>query len=400
MKARDRAKHRRVVLVIDHYVPEPDRDAGSRTMVQWMQLLLSEGMIVKFWPANLWYSPEYTPQLQQMGIEVFYGPEYAGRFEEWVKEQGDSFDVVLLSRPHISVDYVDVLRKHTRARLIYYGHDIHHLRLREQLRLKPGDCKLENEERYWGRLERQLWKKLDVIYYLSQSEKQYVQRWLEKNKGHAVVRTLPCFAFDTFNDDPEKGLDKRKDLLFVAGFGHSPNVDAAIWFIENVLPVIHTQMPDITLYLVGSNPSEEIKALASSQIIVTGFVTDEELARHYASARVVVAPLRFGAGVKGKVVEAMRFGVPIVTTHIGIQGLQGAADGIFTDDTPEMFAENVLELLRNDDEWRKRANRVAVYARRHFSVQAMLSAIAEDFDLLNEPFSAPEDVSAQAIGAG
>jgi GT2 family glycosyltransferase/predicted nucleic acid-binding Zn-ribbon protein len=400
MKARDRAKHRRIALVIDHYVPQPDRDAGSRTMVQWIHLLLSQNLIVKLWPANLWYCPEYTPPLQQAGVEVCYGPEYANWFDGWVKEQEGSIDLVLLSRPHIAIDYVESLRKHSRARLLYYGHDIHHLRFREELKLRPGDKDLEKEERYWSGLEHQLWQSVDVIYYLSSSEKQHVQRWLESNGGHAKVRTLPCFAFDSFNDRPEAGLEKRRDLLFVAGFGHTPNVDAAIWFVKNVLPLVQTQIPDISLYLVGSNPSQEIKSLANSRIIVTGFVSDDELAAYYARARVAVAPLRFGAGVKGKVVEAMRFGVPIVTTHIGVQGLQDVNGGIFAADTAELFAENVLELLRDDDEWLKRANLVAAFARRNFSVQAMLNAIAEDFELQGDPVPAPEDVGVRAIGAG
>jgi len=352
------------------------------------------------WPANLWYCPEYTPPLQQAGVEVFYGPEYANWFDEWAREQQGSLDFVLLSRPHIAIDYVESLRRHSQARLLYYGHDIHHLRFREELKLRPANKELEKEERYWSGLEHQLWQAMDVIYYLSMSEKQHVQRWLESNGGHAQVRTLPCFAFDSFNESPEEGLEKRRDLLFVAGFGHTPNVDAAIWFVNNVLPAVQAQMPDVILYLVGSNPSHEIKALANSHIIVTGFVSDEELAGYYARTRVVVAPLRFGAGVKGKVVEAMRFGVPIVTTHIGIQGLQEAAGGIFAADTPEVFAANVLELLQDDDEWLKRAQMVAAYARRNFSVQAMLNAIAEDFELQGDQFPAPEDFGVRAIGAG
>ena len=400
MKARDRAKNRRIALVIDHYVPQPDRDAGSRTMVQWIHLLLSQNLIVKLWPANLWYCPDYTPPLQQAGVEVCYGPEYANWFDGWIKEQEGSIDLVLLSRPHIAIDYVESLRKHSQARLLYYGHDIHHLRFREELKLRPGDKDLEKEERYWSGLEHQLWQSMDVIYYLSSSEKQHVQRWLESNGGHAKVRTLPCFAFDTFNDSPEAGLEERRDLLFVAGFGHTPNVDAAIWFVKNVLPLVQEQMQDVTLYLVGSNPSQEIKALANSRIIVTGFVSDAELALYYARARVAVAPLRFGAGVKGKVVEAMRFGVPIVTTQIGVQGLQDVNGGISTADTAELFAENVLELLRDDDEWLKRANLVSAFARRNFSVQAMLNAIAEDFELQGDPVATPEDVGARAIGAG
>ncbi len=128
-------------------------------------------------------------------------------------------------------------------------------------------------------------------------------------------------------NDPEQNLAVRHDLMFVAGFAHPPNADAATWFVHEVLPHIRERHPQIHLDLVGSNPSAEVMALAGEGVTVTGFVTDEELAARYGRARVVVAPLALmAAGVKGKVIEAMRFGVPCVTTSAGIQGLAQTDD--------------------------------------------------------------------------
>jgi GT2 family glycosyltransferase/2-polyprenyl-3-methyl-5-hydroxy-6-metoxy-1,4-benzoquinol methylase len=383
IRARDRARGRRVVLVIDHYVPQPDRDAGSRTMFQLMKLLVAEGLVVKFWPANLWFDPEYGPKLQQLGIEVFYGAEYAGRFDQWLKENGNVLDYVLLSRPHTSVEFVDPLRRHCKAKLLYYGHDIHYLRIREERRIKPQDSRLAREEEHWQKLEHRVWKAVDVIYYPSASETRHVQEWLAANDGQAQARTLPCFAFDSFREDVERGLDQREGILFVAGFGHPPNIDGAIWFVKEVLPMISAANPSARVSLVGSNPTAEVKALASANVEVTGFVSDEELARRYERARVVVAPLRYGAGVKGKVVEAMLFGVPVVTTSTGAQGLAGAP--IAVSDQPESMAELVLHLLGDDHRWIAQARAGSEFVKERYSINAMREAIAEGFGLGTGP---------------
>ncbi len=379
LRARDRARNRRVVLVIDHYVPQPDRDAGSRSMFQWMKLLVEEGLVVKFWPANLWYDPVYTPRLQQMGIEVLCGPEYARGFKAWIAENGRFLNYVLLSRPHVSIEFIEPLRKHTSARLLYYGHDVHHLRIREERKVNPARTGLPREEKYWKALEHSAWKAVDVIYYPSASETEYVRNWLAANEGRALARTLPVFAFDMFREDVQRGLSQRDGILFVAGFGHPPNVDGAVWLVTTVMPLIWEQLPQIGVRLVGSNPTAEVQSLASPLVTVTGVVTDDELARYYESARVAVAPLRYGAGIKGKVVEAMRFGVPVVTTSIGAQGLDSAVLGVA--DRAEDLAEQVLRLLRDDRLWVRRAEAARDFVKKQYSVQAMRAAIADGFGL-------------------
>ncbi|MGH8414804.1 MAG: glycosyltransferase, partial [Gammaproteobacteria bacterium] len=124
-RARDRSGKQKRILVVDHYIPQPDRDAGSRTIVQFMRLYQEIGLQVTFWPQNLWYDPEYAPKLQQMGVEVVYDPDYRVKFEDWIKAHGKSIAYVLLSRPDVASAFIQAVRTHTRARVIYYGHDIH-----------------------------------------------------------------------------------------------------------------------------------------------------------------------------------------------------------------------------------------------------------------------------------
>ncbi|WP_235679857.1 glycosyltransferase [Cupriavidus necator] len=377
--AQDGSVLRKTVLVIDHYVPQPDRDAGSRTMWQFIQLFQRQGMQVKFWPQNLWYDPEYATRLEQAGVEIFHGPEYVDKFDEWVQQNGAYLDVVLLSRPHVSIHFIDSLRRYTNATILYYGHDVHHFRLQDQLKIERS-ASIESELARVRQWEHELWRKVDTIYYPADGETTQVRQWLVDNGGNAKAFTIPVYAFDSFPEAPCSNLSARRDLLFVAGFAHAPNGDAAEWFVREVLPRIHAVMPGVHLYMVGSNPSEKVRNLAGPSVTVTGFVSDEQLADYYRNARVSVAPLRFGGGMKGKVVEAMRFGLPCVTSAAGAQGLADAADFLAVADDPARFADHVLNLLRDDSVWLETSKQSQQFAKERFSENALWRVLAEDVD--------------------
>ncbi len=369
--ARDRSRNKPCILIIDHYVPQPDRDAGSSTMVTFMEALLRLGFNVKFWPHNLWYDPEYTPPLQAMGIEVYYGPEF--NFDSWLAATAPYLKYVLLSRPHVAVDFLDSLAKHPHIRLLYYGHDIHHARTAEQLKLYPSQ-ELQDEMIHWQTLEKNVWERVDIIYYPSNSETEYVRQIV----ADKVCRTIPPYVFHPQLNFEKLRPEDRKDIIFVAGFAHAPNVDAAKWFVEEIFPRIKTIMPTNRLYLVGSNPTDEVLSLARSDIIVTGFVSDHQLKEYYRTARVAVAPLRFGAGVKRKVVEALAESIPLVTTSIGAQGLPDLENAITVTDDPEHFASAVVELIQNNDAWVRCVQQGIQYVQSRFSETALDSVLIKD----------------------
>jgi GT2 family glycosyltransferase len=386
--ARDRSRDKPCVLIVDHYVPQPDRDAGSRTIFQIMEVLLEAGFNVKFWPHNLYRDPHYTEQLQKLGIEVFYGPEYMGNFDAWLRENGRYLDCALLSRPNVAIDFIKALREHSKAKLLFYGHDIHHIRMREQTKVRGARPGAEKEAQEMENLERRVWSSVDVVYYPSDLETSYVQAV----SPNCLARTMPAFGYRDFAPQEESDLSARYDMLFVAGFAHAPNEDAVLWFVNEILPIIRRHEPNVRLWLVGSNPTAKVRDLAGDPTIaVTGYVTDEQLVAYYGKARVAIAPLRFGAGMKGKVVEAMRFGVPVVTTPFGVQGMANVADGLPVHTEPEEFARAILKLLTDDEVWRKQRRVQCDYVRRHFSSHALLELLSADIgDFAERRRKAPE----------
>ena len=364
VSARDRSWNKRVVLVVDHYVPQPDRDAGSRTMMAFIDALLAQGWVVKFWPDNLHFDSTYTPPLLARGVEVIYGSPWVDGFTGYMQAHGAQFDAVLLSRPHIAPGYLDAIRASSSARVVYYGHDLHFRRMASEASVL-GDAHARGDIAAMEALERTLWRRADVVLYPSQAEADDVAA-LEPT---VHVQAITPYAFTSFNDS--EVADGRDGLLFVAGFAHTPNVDAAKWLVGSIMPRVWARFPDMRLSLVGSHPTADVTELASGNVEVTGFVSDAELARRYRIARVAVVPLRFGAGIKSKVVEALQQGVPMVTTSIGAQGLEGLAEVSEVADDAEMLADAIIMLLEDDGQWLRHSRAGAHFARARFSREVM-----------------------------
>ena len=346
MRARDRTFGHKTILVLDHKIPEPDRDAGSRAILCCLVALLDAGLTVKFWPQNMCYAQGYTEALQDIGIEVFHGPGHEP-FDAWMSLNGADLDYVLISRPDVADEFLPAVRQHTPARVIYYGHDLHFRRL--------GRAAPSMEAR-----ERAIWRSVDVSLYLSDEEAQ-IATALE---SCADVRAVLPYAFTRFGR-PRRAPACR-DILFVAGFGHPPNADAACWFVAEVLPLIRAQVPEVRLSIVGSYPNAKVRDLAGPGIAVTGAVNESGLTQHYADTRVSVVPLRIGAGVKLKVVEALVEGVPLVTTPVGAQGLPGLEQVASVENEAAAFAGAVCVLLTDDALWETRSAAAIEYAAARF----------------------------------
>ncbi|HWJ95686.1 MAG TPA: glycosyltransferase, partial [Telluria sp.] len=369
LRSHDRPASREMILIVDHYIPQPDRDAGSRTMWCVMRVLVKMGLIVKFWPQNQAYDPDYADWLQQAGIEVIVGEEVRNNFSGWLTANGDRLKYVFLSRPTVAPEFLPLLRKRTKARILYYGHDLHHARLQMEHELL-GSQATRGEAEKMRKVEESLWREVDVVYYPSHVETEAVRARVPGVQAH----TLPIFFFE----DPPcvNGPEGRKDLLFVAGFGHPPNVDAAKWLVQAILPLVRSRMnAAVHLWLVGSNPTDDVRQLAGDGVSVTGYVSDEALLHMYAHARVAVVPLRVGAGMKGKVIEALQYGVPLVTTPVGAQGLEGLESIATVSGDEQLLAERICDLLRDDGAWKEASRRQQEYVQGRFSVEAMEHAL-------------------------
>lgn len=373
-RARERSRGKKVILFVDHYVPTFDKDAGSKTTFQYIKMFIERGYVVKFLPDNFAKSEPYTSILEQMGVEVLYGNEMRTNIFEWIENNQANIDIAYLNRPHIATKYIDFIKEKTDIKVIYYGHDLHFLRERREYEL-TGDVERKNASAYWKSMELDLMRKAIISYYPSNVEVDYIHTFDKKINAKAIT----AYVFEKFGNI-DYNPDIREGVLFVGGFSHPPNADALKYFLDNMWDEIYAKIK-APFYIVGSNATDEIKALHNEAkgIIFKGFVSEEELKELYEKVRLVVVPLRYGAGVKGKVIEALYYNDPVITTGVGAEGIDNSYNQMLVADEPGDFVNKCVTLY-NDKEALKNMSKAADdYVRNKHSIEAVWEIIREDF---------------------
>lgn len=374
--ARDRTGGKKHALIVDHYVPQWDRDAGSRSIFHIIRMFVDRGWQVIFWPDNLNEDREYVGKLQDMGVEVIYSAAYVNQFRRFMADNGKHIDCVVLSRPHIALHYYKAVRAYSKAPILYYGIDIHYLRMEQEYATNPTD-ELAQAIADMRDLEYDNWAQADVIVYPSHEESTFVQALSPEAKADHI----PVYAYTP--KEREVGVrnlaafDRREidELVFVGG-SHPPNVDAVMWFTRDVFPLILQRRPTTRLNIVGSSVSDDVRRLASESIKILGRVSDEDLEKLYARVGAVVVPLRFGGGVKGKVIDALFNAAPLITTSVGLQGLAPAQPICFEAAGAPDFADAVLRALEDREEARRRAAAGLEFIAQNYSEEALLRTFA------------------------
>ena len=372
--ARERSGNKRTILVIDHYVPHFDKDAGGRSTYQYILLLLELGYKVIFLGANFFPHQPYTDILQRHGVEVIFGEDVARDIKTWFKVNVTYIDVVYIHRPHVAEQFMGIIEKLIpKPLVVYFGHDLHYLRTEREAIVKRSK-KLEKDADAWKKREQAIFERVDIVYYPSAVEIEEV-----RSKNPLIrTRAIPLYALAS-EKMPIYKFDSRSGLLFVGGFNHPPNVDAMIWFVNEILPRVLAQIPDITLYIVGSNVPQSIELLGGPNVEVLGFLSDEELRTRYSLIKVAVVPLRFGAGVKGKVIESVQQNVPIVSTSIGVEGIPGSDRVMEVSDNAFEFASKIIELHSNPLKVKELTDNYSGWLKSHFGKEVAREIILEDF---------------------
>ena len=204
---------------------------------------------------------------------------------------------------------------------------------------------------------------------------------LKKELAHADIRLIPLIFVDNVYEIP--GFEDRTDFLFIGGFPHLPNVDAVIYFCDEILPLIRQKLPDVKFHIIGNAPPAQVLELANRDgVIVHGFVKD--VTPLFRKCRLSVAPLRFGAGIKGKIATSMANGVPVIATRLAAEGMDIEADKhVLVADDPQQFADAFIRAYRSEDLWTQLSENGRHQALRVYSATAgyrRISKLMEDIN--------------------
>lgn len=370
------------ILVIDPTLPCYDRASGSLRLFQVLKLMLALGWRITYLARNGLRQETYKRELESMGIEVFAtDPEKMAKqgcsveapvipLEQILRAR--RFDVAWLSFYHIAEDYLpDIRRCSPETKIVIDTVDVHYLREQRQAELQQ-DEKLRQAARRTRERELAIYAQAEALITVTAADRGILAPAVPGKPIHVIPNIHEL--------KPRKnGYAQRQGLLFVGNFNHPPNADAVRYFCREVFPKIQAAIPDIHLHVVGAHPPEEVKRLQQERITVTGYVTDTQ--PYLESCRVSIAPLRFGAGMKGKVGEALAHGLPVVTTAIGAEGMGLKPEQeLLVADEAESFARAVIRLYQDPVLWEQLSQAGQTFMRSAYApetVQGQLAAALE-----------------------
>jgi glycosyltransferase involved in cell wall biosynthesis len=360
------------LLVVAPYVPDFDRQSGSFRFHQVLQMLAQRYRVAFLGVLELEGHPaeRYVEALKNLGIEVYRAPTVDIR---------DLLDQVRLG---VLFEYygpgIRGLRRVRLARpdlrIVVDSVDVHYLR---EIRASEFSRRPERARRRalrTMRRELRVYREADVVMTVTQEDR----RELERHVLNTMMAVIP--NVHRVREGPPPFLVRQSNsMLFVGAFTHAPNADAMLFFCGEILPLIREKLGKVRVTIVGPNPPRAVVGLASDEVVVTGWVPS--VRPYLDSHRVVIAPLRFGAGMKGKVGEAMAEGVPVVTTSVGAEGME-LEDGrtAMIGDSPEAFAAAVIRVCTDANLHARLSAEGQAHVRARWEFAAVEREVAKTFE--------------------
>jgi GT2 family glycosyltransferase/glycosyltransferase involved in cell wall biosynthesis len=371
-------KDRNVVfraLVLDAETPRPDLNAGSYAAIKEMEMLQALGFKCTFVPQNMAWMGKYTETLQRMGIECLYSP-FGSNVNQIIEQRGQEFDLVYITRYYVARDYIDSIRQYApNAKIVLMNADLHFLReIRAAIHINNDDDL--NKAKRTREDELEVMTKVDLVLSYTDVEKAVI---MSHNMGSTKVAKCPWVCDVTAEVKP---FTSRVDIAFLGGFNHRPNIEAVEWFIQKVMPLLEPTLPEVRFRVYGSNVPQQLLDLAkkSKNVVIDGWVAD--VADVYNSCKVFLAPLQSGAGIKGKVIGALCYGLPCVLSTIAAEGIS-IGDGVHAAiaNTPEQWATRITQLYTDEKLWSNMSANALAFATATYGmekgVQDMQSALLE-----------------------
>ncbi|WP_430391367.1 glycosyltransferase [Dyella sp. 20L07] len=359
-------RHRGRVLVVDSMTPDATRDSGSLRLTAILKLLDAQGWRTSFLPDDGRASDDEMRTLGALGVEVLCRP-WVPNLPQWLRQHGHDLHAVMLCRHTVAGQYASVVRKHApEARLLFDTVDLHFLREQRAAELS-GSAAMARQAQASRKSELALIEQSDVTFVVSSHEKELLATEVPDAKVELLSNIHDVHGCS-------RSYASRQDFVFIGGFGHPPNADAIRWIATEIVPALRAHIPDARVHVIGDLPDSVRGELAMPGLELHGRVPD--LAPWLDSALASLAPLRFGAGVKGKINMAMSYGLPVIATPLAVEGmhLNDGADVLIAQ-TANDFAHAAQRLTQDGDLWNLLSEGAINNVKRHFSPHLARTAL-------------------------
>lgn len=368
------------ILVIGTRIPTPELDAGSARMIRLLYELQDLFSSVTFLPKHTLAWPPYdqpvktvSDRLKKKGISI-PSPELYDSPAAYIENTANQYSTILLSDIYAAVEFLELVRsKNPQANIIFDTVDLHYLRYFREAKLHCSQALLKKSLEI-KKQEVNAANKTDLTLVVTQKEKEI----LAKECPSAKIAVLSGIYPEQSDATP---YESRRDILFIGSFDHRPNLDAVEYFLNDIFPLLRRAIKEIKLYVIGANPPKKLLKINPESTIYTGYVPD--LKKYFNSCRLSIAPLRFGAGMKGKILTSMSFGLPVIASSIASEGLPVKNnEHLFIADEKHLFAEKLLLLYQEQDLWSRFSCAGREMIRRHYSQGAFRSSLKNIMEML------------------
>lgn len=341
-------KKNKTILIIDDTIPEPDKDSGSVRLIHIIKILISLGHHVIFVPNDGLKKNIYFEQLTNIGAEILYRFPNRNSMIKLLLNQLETIDIAWICKPQNNKEFEFLFSHNPKIKWIYDTIDLHFLREEREADLL-NNAELRQSANKTKEQELAFAKAADITIAITNDEKEILEHY-----GITKTIVIPNIHIGQENNAAIP-FEERSGIIFIGGYAHKPNVDAVKYLSKEIMPLVWAKNPAIKLTLLGSNPDNEVMELASEKIQVTGYV--EDVSDYFNNSRVFAAPLRFGAGMKGKIGQSLSYALPVVTSSIGAEGIGLVADRDYLlATTAEEFADQILRLYENKALWEQMSN--------------------------------------------
>jgi len=335
----------KTLLIIGIVWPEPKSSAAGGRMMQLIEIFKELDYRIVFASAS--QEGEFSFPLQDIDVEKENILLNDDSFDDFVSKL--SPDIVLFDRFMIEEQFAWRVSKYCpNAVKILDTEDLHSLRLARQKASKEKR-EFDTSDLFSDIAKREIASILrcDISLIVSEFEINLLEEQFKIDES--LLCYLPIFAEKEFN---QITFENRKDFVFIGNFLHEPNWNSVLCLKETIWPLIHKQLPDVNLKIYGAYPSQKVLQLHHPK---TNFLIEgraEDASEVIFEARIMLAPLRFGAGIKGKLLEAMQYGTPSITTSIGAESMHDELPwNGFIEDNPQEFANKAVQLYTDETLW-------------------------------------------------
>lgn len=329
------------IVFVSNSLPTFDKDSGANRLKEIIEEFLNCNFKCYFLKNDTDSSSKYWNYFSEIGVTIV-------NISEVEKIQSlENVNYVWFNGPNSFKKNLKFVSQHLpKSKIIYDMVDVHFLRYKRSLLLSP--FKISDYKRYfkYKKIETKLIKKASIVVAISEKEKELISKYVSPEK----VITISNIHYPKVSKTEIPTFNQRKNILFI-GSKHTPNIDAIYFLYNEIMPKVWKINKEIKVQIIG-DVVEEIKGISNPLFEFLGYVPNVE--SYFLNSKLMVAPLRYGAGVKGKIGQAFEYYLPVITTDIGAEGMNLTDNhhAIITNDSTE-FANKIVELYKNEVLWQK-----------------------------------------------